>query len=70
VADSTSKFVYNFEVYCGKNPNLLEGQARARNGESNMARNVVLGLMVGLEGKVHVLVCDNYISSIDLFMEL
>jgi hypothetical protein len=35
-----------------------------------MARNVVLGLMVGLEGKGHVLVCDNYFSSIGLFMEL
>jgi hypothetical protein len=26
--------------------------------------------MVGLEGKGHVLVCDNYFSSIGLFMEL
>jgi hypothetical protein len=41
-----------------------------RNGEGNMSRNMVLGLMVGLEGKGHVLVCDNYFSSIGLFMEL
>ena len=70
VADSISKFVYNFEIYCRKDPNLPEGQARVRTGEGNMARNVVLGLMVGLEGKGHVLVCDNYFSSIGLFMEL
>jgi hypothetical protein len=70
MADSTSKFVYDFYIYCGKDPNILEGQARTRNGEGNMARNVVLGLMVGLEGKGHVLVCDNYFSSIRLFMEL
>ena len=48
----------------------LEGQAPARNGEGNMAKNVVLDLMVGLEGKGHVVVCDNYFLSIGLFMEL
>jgi hypothetical protein len=51
VADSASKFVYKFDIYCGKDLNIPEGQARARNGEGNMVRNVVLGLMVGLEGK-------------------
>jgi hypothetical protein len=35
-----------------------------------MARNVVLGLVDGLEGKDHVPVTDNYFSSIGLFMEL
>jgi hypothetical protein len=70
VANSTSNFVYNFEIYCGKDPNLLEGQAPARNGEGNMVRNVVMGLMVGLQGKGHVLVCDNYFTSISLLLEL
>jgi hypothetical protein len=70
LADSKSKFVYNFEIYCGKNPNGPEGQAPTRVGEGNMARNVVLGLMEGLEGKGHVLVTDNYFSSIGLFTEL
>jgi hypothetical protein len=32
-----------------------------------MARNVVLGLMEGLQGKGHVLVTDNYFSNIGLF---
>jgi hypothetical protein len=35
-----------------------------------MARNVVLGLIEGLEGKGHVLVTDNYFSSIALFTKL
>jgi hypothetical protein len=70
VADSTSKFVYNFKFFCRKDPNVPKDQAPDRNGEGNMARNVVLDLMVGLEGKGHVMVCDNYFSSIGLFMEL
>jgi hypothetical protein len=70
LADSKSKFVYNFEIYYGKNPNGPEGQAPARVGEGNMARNVVLGLIEGLEGKGHVFVTDNYFFSIGLFMEL
>jgi hypothetical protein len=69
LADSKSKFVYNFEIYCGKNANGPKRQASARVGEGNMARNVVLGLMEGLEGKGHVLVTDNYFSSIGLFTE-
>jgi hypothetical protein len=70
LANSKSKYVYNFEIYCGKNAIGLEGQAPAHVGEGNMARNVVLGLMEGLEGKGHVLVTDNYFSSIGLFTEL
>jgi hypothetical protein len=35
-----------------------------------MAQSVVLKLMVGLEGKGHVVVTDNYFSSIRLFIEL
>ena len=70
LADSKSKFVYNFEIYCGKNANGPEGQAPICVGEGNMASNVVLGLMEGLEGKGHVLVIDNYFSGIRLFTEL
>jgi hypothetical protein len=58
LADSKSKFVYNFKIYYGKNPNGSEEQAPARVGEGNMARNIVLGLMEGLERKGHVLVTD------------
>jgi hypothetical protein len=44
LADSKSKFVYNFKIYCGKNVNGPKGQAPARVGEGNMAHNVVLGV--------------------------
>jgi hypothetical protein len=70
LVDSTSKFEYNLDIYCGKNANGPEGQAPARVGEGNMARNVVLGLMEGLEGQGHVVVTDNYFSSIGLFTTL
>jgi hypothetical protein len=70
LADSKSKFVYDFEIYCGKNADGPERQAPTRVGEGNMARNVVLGLMEGLKGNSHVLVTDNYFSSIGLFIEL
>jgi hypothetical protein len=70
LADSKSKFVYNFEIFYSKNANGPEGQAPARIGEGNMARNVVLGLMEGLKEKGHVLVTDNYFSSSGLFTEL
>jgi hypothetical protein len=66
LADSKSKFVYNFEIYCDKNANKPKGQAPACVGEGNMARNLVLGLMEGLKGKGHVLVTNNYFSSIGL----
>jgi hypothetical protein len=59
-----------FRNYCRKNANGLEGQAPAHVGEGNMARNLVLGLMEGLEGQGHVLITDNYFSSIGLFITL
>jgi hypothetical protein len=39
-------------------------------GNRSMAQSVVLKLMVGLEGKGLVVVTDNYLSSIGLFIEL
>ena len=33
MAYSTLKFAYNFEIYCGKDPNVPQDQALARNGE-------------------------------------
>jgi hypothetical protein len=73
LADSKSKFVYNFEIYFSKNADGPESQAPARVGEGNIAckkRNVVLGFMEGLQGKGHVLVTDNYFCNIALFAEL
>jgi hypothetical protein len=67
VADSSSKYVYNFDIYCGAQNG---GDVPARRGEGNLARNVVVKLMEGLEGKGHVLITDNYFSSIGMFKEL
>jgi hypothetical protein len=43
---------------------------RARRGESKLAYEVVLKMVSGLEGKGHLLVMDNYFSSIGLFQDL
>jgi hypothetical protein len=70
LVDSKSKFVYNFEIYCGKNADGPEKQAPTHVGEGNMARNVVLSLMEGLKRNGHMLVTNNYFSNIGLFTEL
>jgi hypothetical protein len=67
VADSSSKYVYNFEIYCGAHNG---GDVLARRGEGNLARNVVVNLMDGLHGKGHVLITNNYFSSVGLLKEL
>ena len=43
---------------------------RARQGEAKLAYEVVLNLVSGLKGKGHLLVMDNYFSSIGLFQDL
>jgi hypothetical protein len=69
LADAVSKYVYNFSVYCGKiiTGNTAEMAPRIHGG---LAHNVVMGLMEGLENKGHVVVVDNYFSSVGLFEEL
>jgi hypothetical protein len=70
LADSISKYVYNFEIYCSKIENIGRGDVPVEHGDGSMAQSVVLKLMVGLECKGHVVVTDNYFSSIGLFIEL
>jgi hypothetical protein len=43
---------------------------RARRGESRLTHEVVLKLVSGIEGKGHLVVMDNYFSSIGLFQDL
>jgi hypothetical protein len=43
---------------------------RARRGEAKLAHEVVLNMVSGFEGRGHLLVMDNYFSSIGLFQEL
>jgi hypothetical protein len=66
LADTVSK--YNFAIYCGKSmENVLQPTSR---GEPRLAHNVVLNMVEGLDGKGHVVVMDNYFSSVGLFTEM
>jgi hypothetical protein len=68
LADAVSKYVYNFSIYCGKSvENVLQPASR---GEPRLAHNVVLNMVEGLDGKGHVVVMDNYFSSVGLFSEM
>lgn len=69
LADSSSKFVYYFDIYCGKNHNDVE-VATVERGEPKLAHGVVLKLVEGLENKGHVVVTNNYFSSVGLFVDL
>jgi hypothetical protein len=69
LVDSKLKMVYNFKIYCGKNANGPESKAPTHVGEGNMACNVLLDLMENLKRKGHVLMTENYFSSIGLFTE-
>jgi hypothetical protein len=70
ITDSTTKYVYNFEIYCGRNDDAIGGGAPLVVGEGGLAQEVVLRLVSGLEGKGHVVKTDNYFSSVPLFLEL
>jgi hypothetical protein len=65
LADSVSKFIYCFEVYCRKN---LEAEIRVEGtlAEGGAAYGVVMNLLSGLKEKGHCVVMDNYFYSIPL----
>jgi hypothetical protein len=69
LADAVTKYVYDFSVYCGK---ILrpEGAPVVPPTAGGLAHNVVMGLMEGLENRGHVVMMDNYFSSVGLFEEL
>jgi hypothetical protein len=69
VADSKSKFIYDFDVYCGKSQATLESRASTVE-EQNLAHRVVTQLTAGLDNKGHVVVMDNYFTSVGLFRDL
>jgi hypothetical protein len=68
--DSKSKYVYDFEIYCGRNDNGVEESKNVVRAEGSVATNVVFNLMNGLEVKGHVVVTDSYFTSVGLYMEL
>jgi hypothetical protein len=69
LADSTSKFIYCFDIYYGKN---LEAEVRVPGPsmQDGAAYAIVLKLLQGLEEKGHCVVMDNFFSSIPLFRDL
>jgi hypothetical protein len=69
LADSISKFIYCFEIYCGKN---LEAEITMEDthGQGGFVYGVVMKLLKGLEGKGHCIVMDNFFCSIPLFEDL
>jgi len=69
LANSTSKYVFNFEIYCRANHEGVEDIPLVQHIEASVAHNVVKRLLNGQEGKGHV-VMDNYFSSVGLFIEL
>ena len=68
--DSKSKYVYDFEIYCGRNDNGADESKNVLCVEESVATKVVLNLVNGLEGKGHVVVIDNYFTGVGLFTEL
>jgi hypothetical protein len=68
-ADSKSKFIFDFDIYCGKSQATLESRASTTE-EQNLAHRVVTQLTTGLENKGHVVVMDNYFTSVGLFRDL
>jgi hypothetical protein len=55
LADSSTKFIYCFDIYCGKN---LEAKVKveAPSREGGLAYGVIMHLVQGLEGKGHCVV--------------
>ena len=60
LADSTNGYVYNMDIYTGKN----------ENGSRNATCTVVKKLLEGLAFKGHCLYLDNYFSTVPLLKEL
>jgi hypothetical protein len=64
LVDSSSKFVFNFDIYCGKNVE-AEVPVVVPQGEASLVHAIVMKLL-----KDHCIVMDNYFSSIGLFKDL
>ena len=65
-ADATSKFIYDFDVYCRKNMQSLDGQ-ESSSTVANLRYKAVMELTRGLENKGHVIVLDNFLQVFKYF---
>ena len=68
LANSVSKFIYNFDIYCGRNLGNARGVGRGRQ-DTIVAHEVVTKLSIGLENVEHCITMDNYFTSIPLLVE-
>jgi hypothetical protein len=67
LACAASKFIYNFDICCGKTTRSMDGEDEAvPSTEGNLAKEVVLKMVDGLDKKGHVVIMDNYFTSIGL----
>jgi hypothetical protein len=69
MASSKLRFIVDFDVYCGKSQVTLAGGASAREDQT-LVHRVITNLTTGLENKSHVIVMDNYFTSVGLFCDL
>ena len=60
-----SKFIWNFEIYCGKSGPTYGTLEKVRGSDdANLVEGVVLKILEGMENKGHVVVMDNYFTSV------
>jgi hypothetical protein len=78
-ADALSKYLWDFEVYCGKGgismtmtvyPTLQYVLQRRDQGKGFSGHNIVKDLMKDLVGRGHIVTTDNYFTSVPLFLDL
>jgi hypothetical protein len=69
LADSRSKFVWDFNIYSGVSLETMENKKSSK-VEAGLGNRVVESLTVGLRRKGHVVVMDNFFTSVELFRSL
>ena len=69
LANSITRYVANFDIYCGKSISTLECP-RPSCAKASLGHHVVMELTRGLEDKNHVVTMDNYFTSVGLFCDL
>ena len=67
--DVDSNFIFDFDIYSGKSMHTLHGCGLA-NSEINLEHKVVINLTTRFDHKGHVIVLDNFFTSVVLFWDL
>jgi hypothetical protein len=69
LVDSITTFVYNFDVYCGASFQSI-GDPKSKKREDKQGQRVVESLVGGLDDFGHIVVINNFFSSVELFSDL